>query len=358
MNSYDDDVRRTEELLARALSEEAAEVDPRPGALQQIQRRTARTSRSRTPWLMGALGAAVATAAVITAVVVIGDTNDAASNGTPAATQPTSPADTAPATEQQPSPTPTSPSPSSTSSPSAPQTVESTETVYYVGQGTYLFSEPHAMTVFDGKRAEAAVTEFLSFGPLDPDYARGWPDGLKLDSITTERDATTISLRGRVDLADANGLNRRAAEVAIQAMIRTAQVESGIVSFVYNGEPVTTLLGVDVSEPVTREPDQGVDFTPLRAPLSIDSLVEGWSVSSPVTVTVSGNVFEGNVNWELVRDGRVLDEGYVTTAFTVWREADAKLGRLEPGTYTFTAFEVSMEDGSRLNVDDKTFTVS
>ncbi|MDQ3307845.1 MAG: GerMN domain-containing protein, partial [Actinomycetota bacterium] len=247
---------------------------------------------------------------------------------------------------------------SSTSSPSAPQTVESTETVYYVGQGKYLYSEPHAMTVFDGKRAEAAVTEFLSFGSLDPDYARGWPDGLRLDSITTEGDSTTISLRGRIDLTDANGLDRRAAEVAIQAMIRTAQVETGAVSFVYNGEPVTTLLGVDVSDPVTREPDQGVDFTPLRAPLSIDSLVEGWSVSSPVTVTVSGNVFEGNVNWELAREGRVLDDGFVTTAFTEWRQAKVRLGALEPGTYTFTAIEISMEDGSRMNVDDKTFTVS
>lgn len=327
MSTHDHD-DETARRLTSAFNQEAETVSTDPTALQRIQRRTSGgSSRSRAPWLVGAFGAAAATAAVITAVVVIGDTNTAP-NGSPAATQPTK---------------------------SATQAVESTEDIYYVGDGRYLYSEPHVVAVSDGKSDKAAVTEFLDSAPLDPDYARGWPDGLTVESITTEADSTTISLRGRADLA---AMSQGAKpEAAIQAMVRTAQVENGTVSFVYNGDPVTTLFDTDVSEPIVRLPDQLPDFTYLRAPIVVASPVEGESVPNPVTVTISGNTFEGNVNWELIRDGQVVDKGYVTTAFGEWRQAKARLGTLKPGAYTFATFEQSADDGHRIDQDDKTFTV-
>ena len=52
-----------------------------------------------------------------------------------------------------------------------------------------------------------------------------------------------------------------------------------------------------------------------------------------------------------------IDEGFVTTAFMEWRSATINMGPLEPGTYTLKVFEVSMEDGSRLFTEDKTFEV-
>ncbi len=82
MNRFDNHTDSTEALLVRALREEAAQVEPKSDALQAIQRRTSGTSGartrwsgtsgSRTPWLFGAMGSAVATAAVITSVVLIG----------------------------------------------------------------------------------------------------------------------------------------------------------------------------------------------------------------------------------------------------------------------------------------------
>ncbi|MBA3311549.1 MAG: hypothetical protein H0U28_16110, partial [Nocardioidaceae bacterium] len=93
MNAPENGRDRTAELLAQAMSEEAATVDTDPGALQAIQRRTRGTSpsgaaRSRTPWFFGALGAGLATAATITAIVVVGGSGGDPT-GTPAATGPT-----------------------------------------------------------------------------------------------------------------------------------------------------------------------------------------------------------------------------------------------------------------------------
>ncbi|MEJ7742155.1 MAG: hypothetical protein WKF73_06150 [Nocardioidaceae bacterium] len=88
MNTHDDD--RTPELLAQALKDEAAMTTPRADGLQKIQQRTASADRAqpargasawtsrlggsdtRRRWWGGALGAGLATAAVITTVVVVG----------------------------------------------------------------------------------------------------------------------------------------------------------------------------------------------------------------------------------------------------------------------------------------------
>ena len=122
-------------------------------------------------------------------------------------------------------------------------------------------------------------------------------------------------------------------------------------TFTYNGDPVQTILGVDL--PVTTTTDDNV-----RAFIAITSLSEGQTVSSPVTVTVLGNTFEGTVNWQLLDDsGAKVDDGFVTTSMGQWTEAPILLGNLDPGTYTLRCLEYSPKDGSPGNVDDKTFTV-
>nr|MBA2773198.1 Gmad2 immunoglobulin-like domain-containing protein [Nocardioidaceae bacterium] len=120
----------------------------------------------------------------------------------------------------------------------------------------------------------------------------------------------------------------------------------------YNDDPVSTIFGVDL--PVIGAPDVDV-----RAMVSIDNVEEGQTVSSPVTVKVSGNTFEANLAWLLLdANGAKLDNGYTTVAsFGEWAQADVGLGALEPGTYTFKALEYSAENGEPINVDDKTFTV-
>ena len=355
MNSYDDDVRRTEELLARALSEEAAGVDPRPGALQQIQRRTARPSRSRTPWLMGALGAAVATAAVITAVVVIGDTNDVASNGTPAATQPATSANEQQVDEN-----------GMHQGVYDPQADPSSQvTVYYLGRASgpspfRVFGETHTVQGYDGSQL-AAVRELLTSRPIDPDYTNPWPEGLDVEAVSVAESTgvTTVALTSDVpmplgsvyDASDPANFYR----LGLQSMARTLGLSPGEqLALTFNGD--STGHGLE------REPLPAAVGTDdeVRAFITIDNIVEGQTVTNPVTVKASGNTFEANLNWQLLdADGRKLDEGSTMVgSYGEWSQADIDLGTLEPGTYTFEALEYSAEDGSVANSDDKTFTVS
>jgi Immunoglobulin-like domain of bacterial spore germination len=364
---HDNDHDPTADLLARALRDEADRVETDPAALQRIQRRTAAASsgRSRWGWTLGALGAGLAAAAVITTVVVIADGQD--DDGAKVATTPTP-------TDDAPSVTPMHEAvfdPTSTSN----------VTLYYVGVSAIatesgdrearsaLYTEPH--TVSDTTPL-GAVREFLTSMPLDPDYASGWPEGVDVSSIETAGHETTIAFFGDedvdlaalpdlvdVDTVDEDAARVAAADMAIQGLIRTAGITDGTVSFTYNGERLDTLLGADVAQGVEVLPELSSDFSVItRAAIQVTSPVEGQVVSSPVVVTGNGNVFEGNVNWQLINDkGREIDRGFVTSAMGEWADFEVELGTLAPGTYTFRAFESSGADGSEINVDDKTFTV-
>ncbi len=329
MNTPETHNDETAEMLRRAMAAEAAEVETDATALQRIRRRTSSApSPLRERWVFGALGAAAATAAVITAVVVIGDNSGNGSNGTPPASQP-----------------PTSEVP-----------------VFYVGPqpsnadlAPRLYSEPHTVPVADSTPAEAAVHEFLTSQPIDPDYESGWPEGVDVTGITADGGVTTIALAGDADLGARGELEGSciAQPQYVQTLLRTAGVEEAA-RFTYNGDPVDSLFYcVDVSPSVAVQSDDDV-----RAFITIDNIVEGQTMANPVTVEVSGNVFEGTVNWQLFdgTDAKV-DEGFVTTAFMEWRQVEIPLGDLEPGTYTLRALEYSMEDGSPRNIDDKTFIV-
>lgn len=369
MNAPDNARDRTSELLTQALNEEAAMVDTDPGALQAIQQRTSGTSpkpapRGRTPWIFGALGAGLATAATITAIVLVGGNADDPGR-TPAATgstqeqptqeQGTEGPSTPPASEQV--PTKGTVSQDQMHEGSYDPNSDSNVTMVYLGQPgptgeVRLYTEPHTVPAGGDTQAVAAVHEFLTSTPIDPDYSSGWPEGVDVTEVTVDGGTTTIALAGDADLGAANGLTDDAATKAIQAIMLVAGDEPRAV-FTYNDEPLTTLLGQDVSQPVELMPEED-----LRAWISIDSIVEGETVTSPVTVTGSANVYEGNVVWQLLDvDGNTLDEGFMTLASFEWREFTVPLGKLDSGSYTFRAYEESAEDGSVTFLDDKTFTV-
>jgi Immunoglobulin-like domain of bacterial spore germination/Sporulation and spore germination len=237
-----------------------------------------------------------------------------------------------------------------------------TATMYYLGPVSpatgqvYLFAEPHSVGQVS---PQAAVREFLTSYPLDPDYRSGWPEGVDVTGIETAGGQTTIALTGTADLAGPGDLDKQAAQTAIQGLIRTAAISDGTVVFTYNDEPLSTLLGINVAQGVEPLPEQSSNFAvTTRAAIQVTSPVEGQTMTNPVVVTGNGNVFEGTVNWQLLDDrGRELDSGFVTTAMGSWEDFRVELGALDPGTYTFRALEYSAEDGSEINVDDKTFLV-
>lgn len=343
MNTHDPGHDRTADLLSAALSEEAAGVETRAGALQEIQRRTSTPpARTRAPWVWAAGGAAIATAAVITAVVLVSG-NEAGTDKTPAASAPTS--SVAPAPDVTLTLTYFGPNPGNPEGEGAD-----------FGRATEmprLFTETHTAPGIGQPADFQAVHEFLTSEPIDPDYSTGWPSGIEVEAISTADGITTVELRGDADLEAPNALDEGQRTAAIQAFVKTVG-GSTPVAFVYNDEPLRSLFGIDISAPVKAMSDDD-----SRAWISIDNLTEGQSVSNPVSVEVSGNVFEGNVSWSLIDGGgSTVDEGYVTTSMGSWTTASVELGQLEAGTYTFKAYEISAADGDEINVDTKTFTVN
>ena len=143
MNTDDDQVRA---LLEDAVSD----VEPRR-SLEEIRSRTTASPRSRRPWVWGAGGAVLATAATIAAIAVLSGgpgTTDAGPDTTPA-TQPTGP--TTSATER-------------------PGGV--TVTAYYVGDtapGARLF--PESYPVEGDVQVDQAVERAITGAADDPDYS-------------------------------------------------------------------------------------------------------------------------------------------------------------------------------------------
>lgn len=352
----------TADLLRQALAAEAADVHPDPQALHDIQQRTTAAESSASPagrrlstgasrtglggrpsWVLGALGAGVATAAVITAFVVVGDRSGNPS-GTPAAggvhmTRHAGVFDpNAPAADQV--------------------------TLYYLGTGgsqrasdTRLFPEPHTVAAGGDSPAMTAMHEFLTSTSIDPDYSSGWPAGVDVRSITETNGGTIIDLDGaesfltvHPDKSDSR-LDPQLMR-AIWALLATAGVD-------HQSGAGRELTGTWLrSGSVTIGPFAPPSDDDVRAWVSITSPVEGQAVDSPVTVTGSANVFEANVNWELLdADGKLVDSGNAMAGFTEWKDFTVDLGQLAPGTYTIRAFESSPANGRATSIDDKTFTV-
>jgi Immunoglobulin-like domain of bacterial spore germination len=345
MTEYDDDP--TARRLAVALADVAARIEPSAGGLEAIQRRTAGRSRrsGRPRWMLVTGGAAVATAAVVTAVVLL--SSSGTPGGSPLADNPGGTG--TPSTAGQPS-TPPTPSPS--------RRVH--VTVHYVGPPRsnpklppYLYTE--SRTVESSQPADvAAVHEFLTAGPRDPDYGTGWPaKHVDVTSIATVHGVTTIALQGTADLGTKPlpvpfDPSRT---VAVQALLETAGIH-GKARFTYNRHPLSIVLYTSAST-------RARPWASLRAPVSIDNVANGAELADPVTVRVSGNTFEGNVGWQLLGDtGTKVAGGYVTTSQGTWTSVPVRLGRLAAGTYTFRAFEPSAASGRPGLVDDKVFTVT
>jgi Immunoglobulin-like domain of bacterial spore germination len=81
-------------------------------------------------------------------------------------------------------------------------------------------------------------------------------------------------------------------------------------------------------------------------------------VSNPVTVQGTANVFEANVNWQLLDgQGHLVKAGHATAGFMQWKPFTVHLGTLKPGTYTIRAYEASARNGNPTHVDKATFTV-
>ncbi|HET7724083.1 MAG TPA: GerMN domain-containing protein [Propionibacteriaceae bacterium] len=262
---------------------------------------------------------------------------------TSAASATTTSAPTVTSTAAAPAPTTAS---ASTSAPAAVRAVP----VYYVADvagGPRLYREFHSLPLVNGSPALTAVTEMLRGTPVDKDYSSPWPTTVTVRSLTVSGDLATVDLSGFVSV----GASYEAASVQ-QLVYTVTAADPGIsrVKLLVNGS-VPPSGHIDWSKPVTRA--NALDtlaFVWILAP------EQGATVSSPVTVTVYGTGWEGNVPLKVYQGQAVVASTHVTTMMGGFAEAHTTI-QLSPGTYELRAYNDNGRDSSLQLWDSKTFTV-
>ena len=297
----------------RALLEDAvSDVEPRR-SLDEIRSRTT-SSPSRRPWLWGAGGAVLATAATIAAVAVLSDapgTTDAGPGPGPA-TQPT--------TVATPNPDPPETGSPATDSPGTDTTeggTEKTVPVYYLGatsRGTArLFRDFYRGRSELDPATLAVVVAVEEPQTTDPDYYSPWKH-TGVEKVSRENGTIVVRLVSRnasVPVHDRPAdMSAGIAELAIQQVVYTAQAalqSRDPVQILLDGRHSDTVLGVPTSEPLGNASADDV-----LAQVQITSPSEGAQVSSPFTVTGRAAAFEANVQWELMDGNTLVAEGFTT----------------------------------------------
>jgi len=280
---------------------------------------------ARRPWLFGAGGAALATAAVITAVAMIGNPLKQSADPGPVGTTNTTPTQVV------------EPTPSETTTP--PATPGEALPVYFVGdtpKGPRLYREFQPNTD-DTEPVSTAVSLALGTA-LDPDYRTGWPAGASVTSAGVTQDLITIGLAGNLHDRPA-GMSEAEAQLAIEQLIYTAQAAYGQgrvpVQFLLNDSHTDALLGQPASEPLA----EGDPMSTL-ALVSLTDPSEGQQVSGTLHVTGQACAFEANVPWQLLQGTKVVDSDHFTAeqgcdGVKLYPFAgDIDLSGLAPGTYT------------------------
>lgn len=340
--SHETDATAT--LLRDVLADRAAVVRPDPGGIGEIRRRIRYASAAHTRRRLAG-GVLALTAAAVTSLVVVIVAH--APSRQPAADHPSTPTAHAEAIG----------TPASVYRPSAPERRQLV--ISYLGPDprSRLYTEIHTVLPYGPNPTLTLLNEFLTATPLDPDYSSGWrATGVRAVAVTSSSRVTTVALVGPPGYApfpltaDASVSEQRRA-MAIQALLATARLD-GQVRFSYNDQPVADLSGR--SDTVDALPAEKT-----RPFVSIDDLDNGQVLTNPVTIQVSGNVDEGNVNWSLLDgSGQQVNDGYVTVgSFGTWAQAPINLGKLPEGTYTIRCWDVNPGNGKQVDVDDKAFRV-
>ncbi len=346
--------------LRRLLHHAVDDVDPAP-ALDHIRDRTKATPMSdKRPWIYGALGAAVATAATVVAVTVLSDddTTPVAGSGDPtpsASSDPAEPSATAEASAE--------PSEEASAEPSKQAGEGATQVVpvYYAGRtsaGIGLFREFHR-TSSDGDALFEASEEAVGGTPLDPDYFTLWGDLDVAVDFTFTGGTAVIGLTGNSLTERPAGLGADEASLAVQQLVYTATAalqRNVTVEFELDDRPMTTLLGVDVSKGLGRRGE-----AETLAPVWVTSPQDGDTVGSTFAVEGQGAFFEATVSWQLLDGaGEVVQDGFTTAEeCCVMSPYRFQVKDVAPGDYTLRVYQAdtSGEPGAVETEDTKRLTV-
>jgi hypothetical protein len=321
-----------EDQLRALLEDTVADVEPRH-SLDSIRSRT--TSRRHRRGAVGVVGTVLAAAAIVVAVALLGSGLGASSGGLPALSGGQSP----------------SPSPSSSSS--GPD-----ELVYFVGStpsGPRLFAERHAGPAGD-LALDVALETAVTGRAADPDYDSPWPSGTTMQGAQLSDGVLSVDLSGPVSERPAGTTGAEAA-LALQQLVYTAQAAAGEtlpVTFLLDGRRTPTLLGEPTDRPV---PAASADET--LASVTVTSLSDGATVTSPFTVQGRASAFEANVQWELMQGETVVKRGFATAAECCTMSPYSFTVEAPPGDYTLRVHDEDPSDGegSAPTQDTKVITV-
>lgn len=235
---------------------------------------------------------------------------------------------------------------------STQQTTEETTSVavYHLRDGRVA---PVNRTVDATPAAARAALAALLEGPTTEERAAGLataiPAGTTLEDVSLEDGVATVDLSEEFD--DGGGSASMQARVAqvVATLTRFPTIER--VAFRIDGRPAETIggEGVVVDPPLGRR-----DIEEQTPQVLVESPLPGETVTSPIRLRGTANVFEATVSLE-VRDAadEVLLESFTTaTSGNGTRgtfEAELAVPDVE-GPLTIVAFESSAEDGRPLHV--------
>jgi Immunoglobulin-like domain of bacterial spore germination len=325
--------------LAELLSDAVSDVQP-ADRLAAIRAETKGSAmNTHRPWLLATTGAALAAAAVVTAVALTSGTGaQQAKDPTPGASVSESP----------------SPTPGTAAVP-----------VYYVGDtpsGPRLYREFQSVVVGEADKLTTAANLAASGEPLDPDYRTLWGSGIT-DKVTFEQGQIQLYLLDDGANTLLPGMTPDDAELAIQQIVYTVQAaaqDRAPVLFMLGDAPATALLGIPLDGPVHHAPQLDV-----LAHVNVTTPEQGADITGDA-LEVSGvaSSFEANVPWEIVAsDGTVALSGFSSAAGYMDRlypwSNSIDISALPPGDYTFIARTDDPSDGEGpgASEDSKDFTL-
>lgn len=356
-----------EDLLRRALHDEASRVAPDTDALERIRDRTRRLPWWRRPFawsLATATAAAAVTVAVGVALNVGGNTpsdRTAIMDQLDSAGQESD--DAGDVQSESGGDDTIASAPPAGESTEVPEDLPQADALVVVTVPAYFLTEtpagPRLAREFRGVQerdnvAEAALAVMVE-GPVDPEYSTPWDPATSF-RVTETDDAIDVELSVP---DDSDSVPEELRELAVQQVVYTVQAalqSTDDVRFVVDETTAAQLWDADTST-----------FTVARAPqlevrqlVQINDPTEGMPMTSPVEVTGEAALFEGAYEWRIEQAGVVVEEGFGQSEEGQRFAPFSFEVELEPGEYEVivTATDPSGGEGPGPMSDSRTFTVT